>query len=84
MRARTDFWHLGIMRNDALMIDMSQHARNGDIVVANLVDTLAGSATTILARLIADHLVTGPNDTPIPLSEQTSVFGKVTSVIRLI
>jgi repressor LexA len=71
----------GIMENDFVLVRKQEHAQPGDIVVA-----LAGEEATIkrLARRGSDFFLdpSNPDFSPIPMSADISIIGKVLQVVR--
>jgi repressor LexA len=71
----------GIMEGDFVLVRKQDHAQTGDVVVA-----LLGEEATVkrLAKRGADYFLdpANPAFTPIPMTSEASIIGKVLQVVR--
>jgi SOS-response transcriptional repressor LexA len=84
-QARKSCTGFGIMKGDALIVDMQGQATDGDVVLATFVDD-AGVAATLLRRWVAPWLISDdPADPPLrldPASQMVAILGAVRGSLR--
>ncbi|MDD9731586.1 helix-turn-helix domain-containing protein [Mameliella sp. AT18] len=78
-----DFPHLGIQAGDVIFVNLKAPARNGDIVLANYVDPITASATTLIRRLVGNSLVGSASEPIVDLSSDISVSGPIDGLTRV-
>lgn len=71
----------GYLKGDVLVVDMKRPAKDGDIVLAQMMDLSDGSSSIIVRRLFSPFLISPSQDEPNPVIVADGARTKVTGVV---
>lgn len=79
-----DHMPFGIFTGDYLAIDLKNPAKNGEIIVANMIDDQTATGITLIRRVAGSFLVSSsPTDPLIALdSDSISITGPIRTILR--
>lgn len=80
------FGDLGYRKGDVVVVDLKRQAKDGDIVLARVMDLSDGSSTVILRRLFSPFLISAGLDENMPVivadGSRTVIMGVVAASFR--
>jgi transcriptional regulator with XRE-family HTH domain len=85
-RLRTAMPGFALLQGDVLIVDLNTPARQGDLVLATVVDLSTGAGTTLLRRYLPPYLVANDAAADAEMlvvdNHRTSIMGRVSASLR--